>query len=420
MTSDSSASDGHHPTAPVSKNYIIASSDFHTTKVPIILFAWFLMVAVAKIIFQNIKIDINIEVKQNKEKVSRKILRQIQKFFRVVPESCILISLGLSVGFALIFLKNNNYIEFEFENFFLFDAHVFFIFLLPPIIFEAGYTVPRKAFIMNALEIFVYAVFGTLLNVALVGGGLYLVNYLEWLQPLNASNFTLMIILLYSAINSAVDPVAVLAVFNEIHVNMTLFILVFGESLMNDGVAVVLFNVFNELIRVWGNAEMDAKKQQLSFTNFGTARNMVVSENMSHNATGVLMENVATEGIDLMNPANISETISFDLDHNMTKRSVSDEVSIEEMATGQVTVTDVILHLLYIVFGGLITGIGFGFICAYITKFTRNAHLVEPVVVLGFSYIAYFLAESFKTSAILAMVFCTLTMRSYSGFLGKQ
>ena len=33
---------------------------------------------------------------------------------------------------------------------------------------------------------------------------------------------------MYSAINSAVDPVAVLAVFNEIHVNMTLFILVFG------------------------------------------------------------------------------------------------------------------------------------------------------------------------------------------------
>ena len=215
------------------------------------------MVAIVKIIFQNIKLNADIQFEQKNEKFSRKICRKIQKLFRVVPESCILISLGLSVGFALIIFK------IEFENFFLFDAHVFFIFLLPPIIFEAGYTVPRKAFIMNAVEVFVYAVFGTLLNVALVGAGLYLVNHLGLLKALNSNNFTLMMILLYSAINSAVDPVAVLAVFNEIHVNMTLFILVFGESLMNDGVAVVLFNVFNELIRVWGSADMDAKQQPL-------------------------------------------------------------------------------------------------------------------------------------------------------------
>ena len=65
----------------------------------------------------------------------------------------------------------------------------------------------------------------------------------------------------------AVDPVAVLAVFEEIHVDEILYIVVFGESLLNDAVTVVLYHMFEAYVDMGeGNIEVtDIMKGFASF-----------------------------------------------------------------------------------------------------------------------------------------------------------
>ncbi|XP_073677524.1 sodium/hydrogen exchanger 1b isoform X2 [Garra rufa] len=152
----------------------------------------------------------------------------------VVPESCLLIVVGLLVGGLIRVIGKNPPVL---------DSQLFFLCLLPPIILDAGYFLPIRPFTENAGTILTFAVVGTLWNAFFIGALLYGACRLE---AGRLASIDLLSCLLFGSIVSAVDPVAVLAVFEEIHINELLHILVFGESLLNDAVTVVLYHLFEE------------------------------------------------------------------------------------------------------------------------------------------------------------------------------
>ena len=112
-----------------------------------------------------------------------------------------------------------------------FEEVVIFLFL-PVLVFEAALGLSVRAFFRNLGPILMLAVVALLVSAALVGGALNVVLG----TPLAAA-------LLFGALISATDPVAVVAVFRELGVPERLLILVEGESLLNDGVAIVLFTI---------------------------------------------------------------------------------------------------------------------------------------------------------------------------------
>ena len=163
---------------------------------------------------------------------------------RYMPESCVLIISGIFIG-AFVYARKVEEHEAIQEYFPRFTSTIFFLVLLPPIILDAAYSIYNRHFLDNLGGVLVFAVVGTLFNAFCIGYGLYLINYLGWMGELPYMDTIAS--LKFAALISAVDPVAVLAIFQEIGVNISLYFMVFGESLLNDGVSIVLYNSMGSL-----------------------------------------------------------------------------------------------------------------------------------------------------------------------------
>jgi len=103
---------------------------------------------------------------------------------------------------------------------------------VPPLVFEAAFHLNFSELRRNLTTILVLAVPGVILTTLIVGGLLSL-----------GTSLSLLPALVFGALIAATDPVAVVALFRLLGVPKRLAVLVEGESLLNDGTALVLFNL---------------------------------------------------------------------------------------------------------------------------------------------------------------------------------
>ncbi|KAJ1656678.1 monovalent cation:H+ antiporter, CPA1 (nhx1) [Dispira simplex] len=157
--------------------------------------------------------------------------RQIQ----VIHESVVSMVAGMVVGLAI---RGANL--YHIRDMVTFDHTYFFNLLLPPIILNCGYSLNKQHFFRSAVPIFAFAFVGTFISAMVIG----LLTYVYSATGLEGVSLGFLECLMVGAILSSTDPVTVLAIFNQLKVDTKLYTIIFGESMLNDAVSIVLYEAY--------------------------------------------------------------------------------------------------------------------------------------------------------------------------------
>ncbi|KAF5478997.1 hypothetical protein F2P56_005512 [Juglans regia] len=155
---------------------------------------------------------------------------------RCVNESIIAILIGCIAGTIILLLSKG-----KSSHILTFNEELFFIYLLPPIIFNAGFQVKKKQFFQNFLTIMSFGVIGVFISAIIITAGSW------WLFPkLGFVGLTARDYVAVGTIFSSTDTVCTLQVLHQDETPL-LYSLVFGEGVVNDATTVVLFNAVQKL-----------------------------------------------------------------------------------------------------------------------------------------------------------------------------
>ncbi|CAL9777370.1 unnamed protein product [Musa acuminata subsp. burmannicoides] len=150
---------------------------------------------------------------------------------RWINESITALVIGVCTGVVILLTTKG-----KSSHIFVFSEDLFFIYLLPPIIFNAGFQVKKKQFFRNFMTIMLFGAVGTLISFFIISFGA-----IELFRKMDIGSLDIGDFLAIGAIFSATDSVCTLQVLNQDETPL-LYSLVFGEGVVNDATSVVLFN----------------------------------------------------------------------------------------------------------------------------------------------------------------------------------
>ncbi len=128
------------------------------------------------------------------------------------------------------------------------DPHLILYIFLPTLIFEAAFAMDVHTFKKTAANAFILAVPGIMVALVLTATIILGIKALG----IGLTTWTWAIALLFGTVISATDPVAVVSLLKELGASKKLGTLVEGESMLNDGTAIVIFMVL--LLGITGTA----------------------------------------------------------------------------------------------------------------------------------------------------------------------
>ncbi|KAG7855834.1 hypothetical protein KL939_004298 [Ogataea angusta] len=155
-----------------------------------------------------------------------------QKRIKAIHETVLSIFYGMVVG-LIIRISPGHYIQDAVK----FNSSYFFNILLPPIILNSGYELHQANFFRNIGSILTFAIPGTFMSAMVLGIILYIYTKLG----IESISMSFVDALAVGATLSATDPVTILSIFNSYKVDPKLYTIIFGESLLNDAICIVMF-----------------------------------------------------------------------------------------------------------------------------------------------------------------------------------
>ncbi|KAG8658786.1 hypothetical protein MANES_03G190700v8 [Manihot esculenta] len=157
----------------------------------------------------------------------------------------------------------------------VFSEDLFFIYLLPPIIFNAGFQVKKKQFFRNFMTIVLFGAVGTLISTGVIS-----IGAMHFFKKMNIGSLDIGDYLAIGAIFSATDSVCTLQVLNQDETPL-LYSLVFGEGVVNDATSVVLFNAIQSF-------DLSHINSSVAMQFFGNFLNLFISSTILGVLSGLL------------------------------------------------------------------------------------------------------------------------------------